>query len=175
MPTPTLQATEVTAVYLARVVGTDLHKIGISNSPEDRIQQFGPPCELVHVAWAQAARRVEDELLSRCDDYVVQGEWISPPEDVLGKIPDWMDSLCDDSPTRQKTPLPDAGQRTFTIEEVAVLLERSPQTVYRMIERGDLDAVKPGQSYTITRSHLREYVGGEDVLEDLEATANDEA
>ena len=38
------------------------------------------------------------------------------------------------------------------------------------------DALKPGQSYTITRSHLREYIGGEEGLEDLDAAVDfDEA
>ena len=64
-------------------------------------------------------------------------------------------------------------KRKFTVDEAAAVLDVNPRTVYRMIERGDLDAVKPGQSYTITRSHLRKYVGGEDVLEDLEATASE--
>lgn len=63
-------------------------------------------------------------------------------------------------------------KRKFTVSEAAAVLDVNPRTVYRMIERGELDAVKPGQSYTITRSHLREYVGGEEVLEDLEATAD---
>lgn len=64
-------------------------------------------------------------------------------------------------------------KRRFTVSEAAAVLDVNPRTVYRMIERGELGAVKPGQSYTITRSHLRDYAGGEDVLEDLEATAND--
>ena len=66
-------------------------------------------------------------------------------------------------------------KRKFTVPETAAVLDVNPRTIYRMIKRGDLNAVKPGQSYTITRSHLRDYVGGEDALEDLEATANDEA
>lgn len=63
-------------------------------------------------------------------------------------------------------------KRKFTVSEAAAVLDVNPRTVYRMIEREELDAVKPGQSYTITRSHLRDYVGGEEVLEDLEATAD---
>jgi excisionase family DNA binding protein len=67
-------------------------------------------------------------------------------------------------------------KRKFTVSEAAVVLDVNPRTVYRMIERGELDALKPGQSYTITRSHLREYVGSEEALEDLEASVDlDEA
>ena len=66
-------------------------------------------------------------------------------------------------------------KRKFTVSEAAAVLEVNPRTVYRMIERGELDALKPGQSYTITRSHLREYAGGEEALEDLEASADTDA
>ncbi len=63
-------------------------------------------------------------------------------------------------------------KRKFTVSEAAAVLDVNPRTVYRMIERDELDAVKPGQSYTITRSHLLDYLGEEDVLEDLEASAD---
>jgi len=67
-------------------------------------------------------------------------------------------------------------KRKFTVSEAAAVLDVNPRTVYRMIERDELGALKPGQSYTITRSHLREYVGDEEALEDLEATVDlDEA
>jgi excisionase family DNA binding protein len=66
-------------------------------------------------------------------------------------------------------------KRKFTVSEAAAVLDVNPRTVYRMIERDELDAVKPGQSYTITRSHLLDYLGEEDVLEDLEASADFDA
>ena len=67
-------------------------------------------------------------------------------------------------------------KRKFIVSEAAAVLDITPQTVYRMIERDELDALKPGQSYTTTRSHLREYVGGEEALEDLDAAVDfDEA
>jgi excisionase family DNA binding protein len=65
-------------------------------------------------------------------------------------------------------------KRRFSVQEAATVLGVNDRTVYRLIERGELDAVKPGRSYTITRSHLRDYLGGEDVLEDLEATASED-
>jgi excisionase family DNA binding protein len=65
-------------------------------------------------------------------------------------------------------------QRTFTVEEAAEVLGVNPRTVYRMIEREELEAVKPGQSFVITRSHLRTYVGDEEALQDLEAAADQE-
>ncbi len=74
-------------------------------------------------------------------------------------------------------PAPDTMEkkRKFTVSEAAAVLDVNPRTVYRMIERDELDAVKPGQSYTITRSHLLDYLGEEDVLEDLEASADFDA
>ena len=65
-------------------------------------------------------------------------------------------------------------QRTFTVEETAEVLGVNPRTVYRMIKRDELEAVKPGQSFVITRSHLRAYVGGEEALQDMEAEAGQE-
>ena len=54
-----------------------------------------------------------------------------------------------------------------------MVLGVNERTVYRLIERGELEAVKPGKSYIITRSHLADYVGSEDVLGDLEASASE--
>jgi excisionase family DNA binding protein len=64
-------------------------------------------------------------------------------------------------------------KRKFTVAEAAAVLDVNKRTVYRMIERGDLDALKPGQSYVITRTHLRDYAGGEEALADLEAEADE--
>jgi excisionase family DNA binding protein len=66
-----------------------------------------------------------------------------------------------------------SDRRRFSVSEAADVLGVADRTVYRMIERGDLGAIKPGRGYTITRSHLREYVGSEEALSDLEATSND--
>ena len=63
-------------------------------------------------------------------------------------------------------------KRTFTVDEVAHILDVNDRTIYRKIERGELEAVKPGRSYTITRTQLRDYLGSEEILEDLEAAAD---
>ena len=78
-------------------------------------------------------------------------------------------------PTAADTDTMSDKKRRFSVQEAATVLGVNDRTVYRLIERGELDAVKPGRSYTITRSHLREYVGGEDVLADLEAANHEEA
>ena len=64
-----------------------------------------------------------------------------------------------------------AKKRSFSVQEAAHVLDVNERTVYRKIESGELEAVKPGRSYTITRTQLREYLGSEEVLEDLEAAA----
>ena len=68
-----------------------------------------------------------------------------------------------------------AKKRSFSVEEAARVLDVNNRTIYRKIESGELEAVKPGRSYTITRSQLRDYLGSEEVLEDLEAAADTRA
>ena len=63
-------------------------------------------------------------------------------------------------------------KRSFNVDEVAHILDVNDRTIYRKIERGELEAVKPGRSYTITRTQLRDYLGSEEILEDLEAAAD---
>ena len=56
------------------------------------------------------------------------------------------------------------------------MLGINTRTVYNMVERGELGAVKAGRSYVFYRSHLLELAGSEDVLNDMiaELEATDE-
>lgn len=50
---------------------------------------------------------------------------------------------------------PDAG--TLTPQQVAELLQVEPQTIWRMIRRGELPAIKVGRVYRITRTDFDEW------------------
>ena len=69
-----------------------------------------------------------------------------------------------------------AEKRKFSADEVATMLGINTRTVYNMVERGELGAVKAGRSYVFYRSHLLELAGSEDVLNDMiaELEATDE-
>jgi len=84
-------------VYLARVEGTDLHKIGVSSDPERRVSEFGPPCELVHTVETKAVWRIESALLDRFSDHVTEGEWIECLDSVSSKIAAEMDRLKEEA------------------------------------------------------------------------------
>lgn len=45
-----------------------------------------------------------------------------------------------------------------TRKQVADMMNVSPQTITRVIERGELQAVKVGRQYRIPESSLRDYV-----------------
>jgi len=79
-------------VYLARVKGTDLHKIGVSSDPERRVTEFGPPCELVHTVETYAPRRVEGALLNLLSDRITEGEWIECSDTARSKVISEMNS-----------------------------------------------------------------------------------
>lgn len=56
------------------------------------------------------------------------------------------------------------------------MLHVSTDTVYNLIKRGELEALKVGSQYVITRTHLLRYVDGdEDVLQDLLDSLHDDA
>jgi excisionase family DNA binding protein len=46
----------------------------------------------------------------------------------------------------------------LTVSEVAVYLRVARMTVYRMIDRGDLSAVRVGKSFRIPAQALRDYL-----------------
>lgn len=50
------------------------------------------------------------------------------------------------------------SERLLTAQEVADLLRVSTMTVYRLIRRGDLPAVKVGRSYRVIQSELDRYL-----------------
>ena len=53
---------------------------------------------------------------------------------------------------------PNAGLRTYTINEVASLLKVSPKTVRRLIESGKLGAVRVGRVYRVPHKALEEFL-----------------
>jgi excisionase family DNA binding protein len=51
--------------------------------------------------------------------------------------------------------------RFYTVEEVAQLLRVSARTVYRLVERGELRALRVGDLYRISQENLDSYLRGE--------------
>lgn len=49
-------------------------------------------------------------------------------------------------------------ERFYTVSEVAATVRVSKMSVYRLIETGDLDAVKIGRQYRITQRALDEWL-----------------
>jgi excisionase family DNA binding protein len=47
------------------------------------------------------------------------------------------------------------------------MLGVSKDTVYQMVRSGEIDALRAGKQYVITRTHLVDYAGSEEVAEDL--------
>lgn len=50
--------------------------------------------------------------------------------------------------------------KTYTINEVAKIVSKSPQTIRRHIKEGLLVAEKTGKSWTVTKINLENYVNG---------------
>lgn len=51
--------------------------------------------------------------------------------------------------------------KTYTVKQVSEVLQVTPMTVYRLVSRGELDAVRIGRSVRITQSELDRLIGGE--------------
>jgi excisionase family DNA binding protein len=51
----------------------------------------------------------------------------------------------------------DPGQEFWKVAEVAVTLRISPMTVYRLIQSGDLQAIRAGRSYRVRAASVRRY------------------
>jgi hypothetical protein len=98
------EKTRISFVYLARVKGADLHKIGVSSDPERRVSEFGPPCELVHTVETGAPKEIESALLDRFSQHVMDGEWIQCPESVPAKIAAEMDNQAESAPPPTEAP-----------------------------------------------------------------------
>ena len=54
----------------------------------------------------------------------------------------------------------DVEERLLTVAEVADVLRVSTMTVYRLIQRGELAALRVGRSYRIRAGALDEYLSG---------------
>jgi excisionase family DNA binding protein len=54
-----------------------------------------------------------------------------------------------------------AEQLTLTVPEVAERLRVSPRSVYRLIERNDLHAVRVGRLFRIPVESLQQYLRGD--------------
>jgi len=54
----------------------------------------------------------------------------------------------------------DVEERLLTVAEVADVLRVSTMTVYRLIQRGELDALRVGRSYRIRSGALDHYLSG---------------
>ena len=57
------------------------------------------------------------------------------------------------------TQVPNAKARFLTVAEVATLLRVSNMTVYRLIQGGELPAVRVGKSYRIREDDIDRYLG----------------
>lgn len=52
----------------------------------------------------------------------------------------------------------ECGLRLFKVADIAAALRVSNMTIYRLINSGELPAVKIGRSFRVTEWHLREYL-----------------
>jgi len=51
-------------------------------------------------------------------------------------------------------------QNLLTVKEVAALLRVSAQTLYKMLEAGDIPAVKVGSQWRFDRDKIRDWIEG---------------
>ncbi len=51
--------------------------------------------------------------------------------------------------------------KTYTVKQVSEVLQVTPMTVYRLVSRGEIDAIRIGRSVRITQSELDRLIGGE--------------
>ncbi len=55
---------------------------------------------------------------------------------------------------------PFVGDRLLTVSEVAATMRVSNMTVYRLIKRGDLPAIRLGKTYRVLESEVERYLSG---------------
>lgn len=136
-------------VYLARVEGTDFHKIGISSDPERRVSDFGPPCELLHTVETFRARTVESYLLDRFCEHLCEGEWLQCSQETVAKITEAMNERkkIHPLPPRHGTLKMDAeGLR----DEAATAIEESPYTQTDVAEQLDVNRTSVNRAVNST-------------------------
>ena len=63
-------------------------------------------------------------------------------------------------------PPTDEISRLLTVAEVAVVMRVSRMTVYRLIRRGDLQAIRVGRNYRVREADLSSYLDSQ-VVNDL--------
>lgn len=51
--------------------------------------------------------------------------------------------------------------KTYTVKQVSEVLQVTPMTVYRLVSRGEIDAIRIGRSVRISQSELDRLMGGE--------------
>ena len=49
----------------------------------------------------------------------------------------------------------------MTVKEVAALLRVSPQTLYKMLDQGEIPAVKVGSQWRFDRNRIRDWLEGQ--------------
>lgn len=57
------------------------------------------------------------------------------------------------------------AKRTFTVQDIAYVLNLSPQTVYKWVKDGKLRHVRLGRKIVISEKALKEYLGEENYEE----------
>ena len=57
------------------------------------------------------------------------------------------------------------AKRTYSVQDVAYVLNLSPQTVYKWVKDGKLRAVRLGRKIVISEKALKEYLGEENYEE----------
>jgi hypothetical protein len=98
------EVTRTNSVYLARVKGTDLYKVGISSDPERRITEFGAPCELIHTVKTGAPRKIEKQILERVSNRVTKGEWFKCKDLTPTEVVDEMENQATSAPPPEEAP-----------------------------------------------------------------------
>ena len=52
-------------------------------------------------------------------------------------------------------------ENLMTVKEVSALLRVSPQTLYKMLEQGNIPAVKVGSQWRFDRTQIRDWIQGQ--------------
>ena len=52
-------------------------------------------------------------------------------------------------------------ENLMTVKEVAALLRVSPQTLYKMLDQGEIPAVKVGSQWRFDRNRIRDWLEGQ--------------
>lgn len=135
----------------------------ISLSMPEAARELGIPRNEVYKIFKAKANRGKFEYLKIRDQWRVTREsfdnWYQNQTDYLKPEdrPEYIAAEKDrkNKELEERRENLSRGKRLYTIEEAALLLEVSYKKVYRMIKKGEIEAIKYGKSYRIEQKEIR--------------------